>query len=253
MKNKIVFFSLVFLMFVGIFNISNNVVAEEIPTTIDSRMKTIIYNPNEVFELKFCYGFQAFIEFSDDEEIEIITLGESFPWKLNPIGKRLFIRPLQINVNTNMTIITTKRTYQFQIKSGSYEEGVDEDLIYSVKFFYPDTTKRYAKTAENKEKRESIFDLDVNNPNLNFDYVMTGNIEELSPLKTFDDGIKTYFEFKNNNAYVPIIYAVDINGNETELEYNVEGNFIVIDSVQMQFSLRNDKDLLCIFNNSIVR
>ena len=78
MKNKLVFFSLMFFMFIGIFN---NLTAEEVPTTIDSRMKTIIYNPNEVFELKFCYGFQAFIEFSDDEEIEIITLGESFPWK----------------------------------------------------------------------------------------------------------------------------------------------------------------------------
>lgn len=247
MRIKLVFFSLFLLMFVGI---SGNLHAEEIPTTIDSRMKTIIYNPNEVFDLKFCYGFQAFIEFSEDEEIEIITLGESYPWKLTPIGKRLFIRPLQVNVNTNMTIITTKRTYQFQIRSSDYEDGVDEDLIYSVKFFYPDTTRKYAETKD--KNKESIFELDLNNPNLNFDYVMTGNIQDLSPVKTFDDGLKTYFEFKNNNAYIPTIYAVDINGNETKLEYEIKGNFIVVDSVQMQFSLRDGSNLLCIFNNAII-
>lgn len=248
MKNKFIFFNLMLLLVlvVGI----SNVKAEEIPTTIDSRMKTIIYNPNEVFELKFCYGFQAFIEFSDDEEIEILTLGESYPWKLNPVGKRLFIRPLQINVNTNMTIITTKRTYQFQIKSGSYEEGADEELVYSVKFFYPDTTKKYVSSKT--EKKDDVFNLDLNNPNLNFDYVMTGNIQDLSPIKTFDDGVKTYFEFKNNNAYIPTIYAVDTNGNETELDYKIEGDFVVIDSVQMQFSLRDNGELLCIFNNFII-
>lgn len=247
MKSKLVFVSLFFLLFVGIgFNLN----AEEIPTTIDSRMKTIIYNPNEVFDLKFCYGFQAFIEFSEDEEIEIITLGESYPWKLTPIGKRLFIRPLQVNVNTNMTIITTKRTYQFQISSSNYEDGVDENLIYSVKFFYPDTTKKYTETKI--KNKENIFELDLNNPDLNFDYVMTGNIQDLSPIKTFDDGIKTYFEFKNNNAYIPTIYAVDINGNETKLEYEIKGNFVVVDSVQMQFSLRDGGDLLCIFNNSVI-
>ncbi len=241
------FFVLIFLIFIGF---SSSLRAEEIPTTIDSRMKTIIYNPNEVFDLKFCYGFQAFIEFSEDEEIEIITLGESYPWKLTPIGKRLFIRPLQVNVNTNMTIITTKRTYQFQIKSSDYEDGVDEDLIYSVKFFYPDTTKKYTET-KNKSK-ESIFELNLNDPNLNFDYVMTGNIQDLSPIKTFDNGVKTYFEFKNNNAYVPAIYAVDVNGNETKLDYEIKGNYVVVDSVQMQFSLRDDGELLCIFNNAII-
>lgn len=246
MKSKIIFLSLIFSLFVVCFQ----TLAEEVPITIDSRMKTIIYNPNEVFDLKFSYGFQAFIEFSDDEEIEIITLGESYPWKLTPIGKRLFIRPLQINLNTNMTIITTKRTYQFQISSGNYEEGVDEDLIYSVKFFYPDTTKKYVSTEDTK--KDGIFSLNLNDPNLNFDYVMTGNIQDLSPVKTFDDGIKTYFEFKNNNAYIPSIYAVDIDGNETKLDYKIEGNFVVIDSVQMQFSLRDNTDLLCIFNNSVI-
>ena len=64
---------------------------EEVALTTDSRIRTIVYNPNEVFQLKFHYGFQSFIEFAPDEEIEIISLGEAYPWKITPIGKRLFI------------------------------------------------------------------------------------------------------------------------------------------------------------------
>jgi type IV secretory pathway VirB9-like protein len=106
--------------------------------------------------------------------------------------------------------------------------------------------------SKKTEQKDDVFSLDLNNPNLNFDYVMTGNIQDLSPIKTFDDGVKTYFEFKNNNAYIPTIYAVDTNGNETELDYKIEGDFVVIDSVQMQFSLRDNGELLCIFNNFII-
>ena len=79
------------------------------PITTDSRIRTLVYNANEVYELKFYYNYQSFVEFSQDEEIEMISIGESFAWRLTPAGKRLFIRPLEIAAHTNMTIITNKR------------------------------------------------------------------------------------------------------------------------------------------------
>ena len=36
------------------------------PITTDSRIRTLVYNPNEVYELKFYYNYQSFIEFSED-------------------------------------------------------------------------------------------------------------------------------------------------------------------------------------------
>jgi type IV secretion system protein VirB9 len=82
MKNFIlILFFCVFISF------SNNALSEEVPLTTDSRIRTIVYNSNEVFQLKFHYGFQSFIEFAPDEEIEIISLGEAYPWKLTPINK----------------------------------------------------------------------------------------------------------------------------------------------------------------------
>lgn len=239
---------------------NNNSYIEEVPSTIDSRIKTLIYNQNEIYDLKFYYGYQSFIELAEDEEIEIISLGESYPWKLTPIGKRLFIRPTQIGVSTNMMIITTKRIYLFQISSGTYEDGADEELIYSVRFFYPDTTKKGVPIALNNNSKEtlksqSLFDLDKAG-NLNFDYLMTGNIQDLSPIKVFDNGINTYFEFKNKNAVVPYIYAVDINGNETKLEHSIDGDYVVVNSTHLQFSLRDNTGsnyLLCIFNNKIIK
>ena len=109
----------------------------QVPITTDSRIRTLVYNPNEVYELKFYYNYQSFIEFSDDEEIEMISIGEAFAWRLTPAGKRLFIRPLEIAAHTNMTIITNKRTYHFDIMSDEFSGKADENLVYTVRFFYP--------------------------------------------------------------------------------------------------------------------
>lgn len=111
--------------------------AAQIPITTDSRIRTLVYNPNEVYELKFYYNYQSFIEFSEDEEIEMISIGEAFAWRLTPSGKRLFIRPLEVAAHTNMTIITNRRTYHFDIRSAEFTGKADEDLVYTIRFFYP--------------------------------------------------------------------------------------------------------------------
>ena len=108
--------------------LSNNLYAQSTPITTDSRIKTLVYNANEVYQLKFHYGYQSFIEFAENEEIEMISIGESFAWRLTPAGKRLFIRPLEIGAHTNMTIISNRRTYQFDIASAEYDGRADEEL-----------------------------------------------------------------------------------------------------------------------------
>ena len=110
---------------------------EDLPITRDSRIKTYIYNQNEVFLLVLHHGFQSHIEFANGESIDTISLGDSYAWKITPLGNRLFIRPLEKNIRTNMTIITNKRSYQFDIVSKELEEGEEEDLVYQIKFFYP--------------------------------------------------------------------------------------------------------------------
>lgn len=252
------------LLFICILFFSFSVGAtNEVPTTIDSRIKTIVYNPNEVIELTFHYGFQSFIEFEEDEEIEVISLGESFPWKITPVGKRMFIRPLQINTNTNMTIITSKRTYMFQLKSDSYEGKGDEELIYSVRFFYPDANtkiptmenKKYAGldslNMNNQAEKESVLDNFKKGTVLNFDYSMTGENRVIRLKKAFDDGINTYFEFGDQNL-IPVIHIVENNGSESIVKYFRDGPYIVVNKVHLQFSLRITGQVLCVFNNSML-
>lgn len=110
---------------------------EDLPITKDSRIKTYIYNPNEVFLLVLHYGYQSHIEFAKGEEVETISLGDSYAWKITPLGNRLFIKPLESNIKTNMTIITNRRAYQFDLVSKDLEPGNEKELVYQIKFFFP--------------------------------------------------------------------------------------------------------------------
>jgi type IV secretion system protein VirB9 len=259
----LVFVALVVSGIVGI-QTQATILDNDIPTTIDSRIKTFVFNENEVIELTFHYGFQSFIELESDEKIDVISLGEAFPWKITPVKNRIFIRPLQINTNTNMIIITSKRTYMFHLKADSYENKGDEELIYSVRFFYPDNSQRIPKMPS--AVYDNLKNLDLKNKNeidtvlnnfksgtiLNFDYLMTTNKNEaIRVLKVFDDGVNTYFEFENNSL-VPNIYMVDIDSKETQLKYIVDGPYILVNTVQLQFSLRISDSIVCIFNNSML-
>ena len=249
------------------------------PITTDSRIRTLVYNPNEVYELKFYYNYQSFIEFSKDEEIEMISIGEAFAWRLTPAGKRLFVRPLEVSAHTNMTIITNKRTYHFDIRSDEFNGKADEDLVYTVRFFYPQIgqplpippqlavpnkalvqpkpIKSSVKTPmpRIKVRPSGIPGVIERNPDaveLNFDYSLAGKSDNILPSKVYDDNAETYFQFANDNLVIPSISSVDPNGNEQPLTYIIRDDYVVVPTVALQYTLRLADSLLCIYNNKLL-
>lgn len=295
MKIKIIFiqlFLILTLLNFGTQNLSAQSISD-IPITTDSRIKTLVYNPNEVYQLKFYYGYQSFIEFSDDESIEMISLGEAFAWKITPSGKRLFIRPLEIAAHTNMAIITNKRAYQFDIQSAEYDGRADQELVYVVRFFYPDGKLPKAIPQQlsqpnpaNKVQAQRMptpqplpipaastgavirsptpkltidgdlkgaLKLNDASNKINFNYQFAGNAPDITPIKVFDNGQETSFQFKNNNLVIPSINMVDIFGNEIPISYVIKDNYVVVPNVSTQFTLRLADSVLCIFNNKLSR
>lgn len=110
----------------------------DIPLATDRRIKTYVYNENEVYLLLVRTGFQSSVEFEKGEEIKTMSLGDAYSWSITPVNNRIFIKPLEDDVRTNMTIITNRRTYQFDVASYSDKESeFDQDISYVVRFYYP--------------------------------------------------------------------------------------------------------------------
>lgn len=109
----------------------------------DKRIKTLVYDPDSIYVIRARYGYQTNIEFSPSEEIQTISVGDRSLWQLVPAGYRLFVRPMDENMTTNMTIITNRRSYQFDLKAGAADDA-SRDIIYVARFVYPTNPNRSA-------------------------------------------------------------------------------------------------------------
>lgn len=113
----------------------------------DTRMKTLRYDPNDIYTIYTLYGYQTNIEFNQNERIQTISVGDRSLWQIVPSAHRLFIRPLDDNMTTNMTVITDRRTYQFDLKSGAGKLSANPYMVYVARFSYPEKKPSPPKTV----------------------------------------------------------------------------------------------------------
>lgn len=252
MKNNIY---RILVIFCTVF-ISNSVAYSKTPITTDSRIKTFVYNENEVFHVTVQYGYQSNIEFGKGEEIETISIGNNYSWKITPVERRLFIKAIEGDAHTNMTVITNKRTYQFELQSKYPDDRLDEELVYVVRFYYPleDLDKPKAEIAEMRmdiskytPETVEVYQPVVKTEEYNFNYTLTGP-EDFAPVKVFDDGQSTFLQFRNNNAVVPKLFTVSDKGKEVRTNYSRQGDYIVIEQLAGKFALRMNDDVVYIYN-----
>ncbi|MEO0348022.1 MAG: TrbG/VirB9 family P-type conjugative transfer protein, partial [Pseudomonadota bacterium] len=62
---------------------------------------------------------------------------DNFAWQITPVDRRIFVKPTEENIHTNLTVITNVRTYHFELLAKSPTDEVDYNFAYVVRFFYP--------------------------------------------------------------------------------------------------------------------
>ena len=235
-----------------------------VPVATDSRIKTFVYSENDVFNLVTHYGYQSNIEFGTAEDVQTISVGERSSWQIVPAGRRLFVRALTTNAHTNMTVITNKHAYQFDLTSVPTPSTPSEELAYVVRFFYP---------GERKNSVPAIYTDDIHSAGTgivpsaalpvaptsapttapgagyNYSYTFTGS-DVLAPVKLYDDGNSTYFKFRDA-AISPTIAVVGSDGKETALTARRSGDYWVTDAVANRFTIRQGNAMICVYNEKL--
>jgi type IV secretion system protein VirB9 len=102
----------------------------------DSRIRTVRYSPNEVYQFIGHYGYQSAIELEVDETIQTVSIGDSTAWMVNPSDNRLFLKPVDQNALTNMTVITDKRSYLFELHAEETQDIRDKEMVFVMRFKY---------------------------------------------------------------------------------------------------------------------
>ena len=253
MFNKNTFIILIVLQLVSYFSNIALAVRESRPISTDSRLRVMSYSPDEVFKFIGYYNYQASIGMAQDEEVVNISMGDTTGWQIVPSGNRIFLKPIEQDAQTNMTLITNKRTYFFELYAEEATNMRDPDMVFSVRFLYPDD-KANGEFKEYGNLDDGMPDLSTPEK-YNFNYTITGN-EEIAPIKIFDDGEFTYLQFRNMNAEMPAIFAVDDDLKEYVINYRILEEklpTVVIEKVYKKLTLRSSKKITCVFNEALLK
>lgn len=211
----------------------------------DERLVTHPYSDSEVVRIDGRSGVQATIAFGDGEAIENVAIGDSQAWQITP-NKRadlLFVKPLDAAARTNMTVVTNRHTYFFDLVASSRAKP-----LYMLRFTYKDEPKADAVPgAALAALSPDELALAAGDPaakpadpaSLNFAWKQSG-AARLLPARIYDDGDATYLLWPEKAA-VPAILIRNEKGEEGPVNYAVRGSTIVIDEVPRQIVLRSGK------------
>ena len=214
------------------------------PTFADQRIKTLTYQPDQVFAVKTHQFVSTLIQFGDDETLRgdvPLVGGDLEAWSIAFVGERaIALKPIQSAPHTNLTVITTQRVYHFDLDI-STDKRTNDTATYAIRFIYPEHQQREQEAAELAERENEAWRLSqrtVDPVEINLNYRLRG-AKKLRPRQIFDDGKFTYFLFDDKRP-VPAVFAVD-NDLETLVNFSRQGAYLLVQRLAERFILRAGK------------
>ena len=226
-------------------------------TVTDERIRVVPYDANQVVEILTAVGNPTLIQFEDDETVldankGMIGMGDAKAWSVGPKGSNIMLKPAATAPDTKLLVVTTKRTYAFEIKSVSKKSVVPPTLI--IRFDYPDSKAKMAQAIDQKRlaiatRLGHIAGKDGTSANRNVNYMKQGD-ESLAPSAVEDDGRFTFMRFDSTRE-LPVIYKILPDGTEalTNFHMDSDSGTMVVHEVAAKFILRFGSAVLAIRND----
>lgn len=211
----------------------------------DARIRTAPYDADEVYRLHGFIGYQIDIEFAPGEEFLGLASGDIEGVSYVAESNHLFLKPRATAVATNLTVLTTRREYQLDYSVAPAPIGErDPDLIYVLRFVYPNAAGATGDSVRRAVER-ALQTAPAERPR-NLDYWYCG-APLLRPLSAWDDGVHTHLSFRAQ-AELPALFVANDDGSESLLNFDIEGDEIVIHRVARRFILRRGTLTGCVVN-----
>lgn len=225
--------------------------AERVPAPgqVDSRVRIVSYDPDEVYKLRGYVGYQIHLQFAEGEEFVSLGAGDIGGIDVGKEKNNLFIKPKQEKVGTNLTVLTNLRHYHFDYTAlHKAPDPKTEDVIYSLRFAYPREEARLAAIELEKASTEERLRRAEDERPKNLAYWYCGS-PAIRPVSAFDDGVKTRIKF-GARSELPAIFVKNDDKSESLINFNIDRDEVVIHRVAKQFIVRRGQLVGCIVNEA---
>ena len=216
------------------------------PGSIDSRVRSVAYVPGEVYRLHGFVGYQIDLEFEAGESFVGLSAGDIDALAFAGRANHLFLKPKAAKVVTNITVLTTRRTYQFAYTAAASAGSADlDDLIYALRFTYVPTVPRASAAVAARRVAVQLDKARADRP-LNVDYWYCGD-PQLKPTAASDDGVETRLRF-GAHAEMPVLFVRNDDGSDSLLNFSIDRGDVIIQRVAHRLIVRRGRLHGCIVN-----
>jgi type IV secretion system protein TrbG len=184
------------------------------------------------------------IALQQGEQISGVNMGDTARWLLEPAVtghgnneiQHIIVKPLSVNLSTNMVVTTDRRTYNIQLRSHRSE------YMAQVSFVYPEEAlekwKHLHQREEKAKDQQTLPETGEYLGNLNFAYNVSGDAP-WKPVRVFNDGSKTIIQMPSSLAQTeaPTLLAIRersglfADDEQVLVNYRVQSNRFIVDGL----------------------
>lgn len=228
---------------------SEQVLAQEV--------REVPYQVDQVVRVNTGLGIATQIEISPQEQIKDFGTGFSDGWELVRRDNVFYIRPKNVDVDTNMYIRTNMRSYLLDLRVSAtkwktLEEAKNAGVFYKVRFVYPSETpdKASSMAAANTVLSPSAAALDSQgNYHLNYDYSTIRSDSTIVPTRVYDNQQFTYIHLPPLAHFPAVFGRHERSGEEFLVNTKSEKNVVVILGVYPFLVMRMGSDVVGLRRN----
>ena len=190
------------------------------------------------------------IQFQSNEHIIAVGAGDTTRWVVTKVSsgigaskqEHLFVKPHDEELTNSLVVTTDMRTYHLMLHSTS------KTYMASVAWRYSDGEGGGMLTAFDDDLSEGTTSDVANTIDLNhlrFNYTVKkikGSQPDWYPKMVFNDGSKTYIKFPSNMQEVPNLLIGTGGKTDQVVNYRVQGDYYIIDSVIYWAQLRSGQE-----------
>jgi len=245
----------------------------------DPRIYNFVFDKDQVFPIYTKHGEAFLLQFESDENFNAqnssIGIGDGNAWTVAVRGNGVSMKPKDSKPETNLLIVTNKRTYAFEIHSSSPQHAP----TYIVRFSYPeaeaaiverkkeiiaDAGKQVELMQAAEDKRNLIVDAATSKvrPVFNSNYSWVGTVGKLNPTASsllkptaaWDDGRFTHLLY-DSAVSMPNFYKLTSDGTESLLNTHIdpqEPNTVILEEVLPKVIIRLGNDVIELVNEAYV-
>ncbi len=234
--------------------------AAPVPYETDARIRTVDYVGDRVITVQVSPGVVTRIVLDHGEKIVAAATGvpskcdnDDHPWCIvaDADTNEVWVKPKRGAHSNNLELKTDRRDYSFDLEVGGPK-------TYRITVRYPAPPAPVSlpgaavaaqRPSETQIVAERFAQAQPKAKNTNYTLESNQNGADITPRAVFDDGNFTYFKFPGNSE-VPTIFVIGADGKEARTNYNMVGDYVVVQRLGRKFVLRLGRSVVSVWDES---